>query len=107
MITEEIRIAIQKRAATDDEWEYGVEQCDKEEIAILSRNIDDTIDFLENECTAEEFSWLSEIFDDIVEKTQSKVLVDCLCRVANKYPEECKKYYIDRIIQGIKSLYEN
>ena len=65
MITEEIRAAIQKRASTDDEWPYGVEQCWNEEIDILSKDINATIDFLEHDCTAEEFSWLSEIVDGI------------------------------------------
>lgn len=98
MITEEIRAAIKKRAATDDEWAYGVEQCWKEEIEILSRNIEDAISFLETECTADEFSWLSEVFDDVAEKTQSRAFVDCLYRVAKKFPEECKTYYIDRVL---------
>lgn len=99
MITEEIRAAIQKRAATEDEWAYGVDQCCKEEIDILARDIEDTISFLETECTAEEFSWLSEVFDDVAERTQSRAFVECLYRVAKKYPEECKKYYIDRVLR--------
>ena len=99
MITEEIRAAIQKRTVTDDEWAYGVDLCCKEEIEILSCNIDDTIAFLENDCTADEFSWLSEVFDDVAERTQSRAFVDCLYRVAKKYPEECKKYYIDRVLR--------
>ena len=98
MITDEIRAAIQKRAATDDEWAYGVDQCCKEEMEILARNLEDTISFLETECTAEEFSWLSEVFDDVAERTQSRAFVDCLYRVAKKYPEECQKYYIDRVL---------
>ena len=99
MITEEIRVAIQKRAATDDEWAYSVDQCCKEEIEILSRDIEDTLSFLETECTAEEFSWLSEVFDDVAEKTQSRALVNCFYRIAKKYPEECEKYYIDRVLR--------
>ena len=99
MITEEIRAAIKERAATDDEWAYGVQKCCNKEIEILSRNMEDTIRFLENECTADEFSWLSEIFDDVTEKTQSQAFVDCLYKVAKKYPLETKKYYIDRVIQ--------
>ena len=98
MITDEIRASISKRAATDDEWDHGVEQCMKEEIEMLSRNIDDTIAFLETDCTADEFSWLSEIFDDVAEKTQSRAFVDCLYRVAEKYPETCAEYHIDRVI---------
>ena len=90
MITDEIRTSITKRATTDDEWDYGVKQCWEEEIEILSRNIDDTIAFLENDCTADEFSWLSEVFDDVAEKTQSRAFVDCLYKVAKKFPDECK-----------------
>ena len=99
MITDEIRVAISKRVATDDEWDYGVKQCWEEEIEILSRNIDDTIAFLENDCTADEFSWLSEVFDDVAEKTQSRAFVDCLYKVAKKFPDECKEYHIDRVLE--------
>ena len=99
MITEEIRAAIKERAATDDEWAYGVQKCWNKEIEILSRNMEGTIRFLESDCTADEFSWLSEIFDDVAEKTQSRAFVDCLYRVAKKYPQETKKYYINHVIQ--------
>ncbi len=94
MITEEIRRIIKKRIATDDEWDYGVQQCWNEEIEILTNNIEETIWFLENECTADEFVWLSEIFDDVAEKTQSRLFVDCLYRVAEKYRTECEKYNV-------------
>jgi hypothetical protein len=99
MIADEIRTVLKKRSETDDEWTYGVEQCWQKEIEILSRNMDETISFLENDCTADEFSWLSEVFDDVAEKTQSRLFVDALHRVARKFPEECKKYYIDRVLQ--------
>jgi len=94
MITKEIRAVIEKRAEIPDVWEHFIKQCWKEETEILSRNIDDTIDFLENECTADEFSWLSEVFDDVAERTQSRELVDCFYRIADKYPEESAKYHI-------------
>ena len=99
MITNEIRASIAKRAATDDRWAYGVTQCWEDEIAILSRNIEDTIAFLENDCTADEFSWLSEVFDAVAKKTQSKAFVDCLYKIAKKFPDECKKYYIDMVLE--------
>lgn len=102
MITDEIRKAIKKRAETDDEWTYGVELCWKEEIDILSRNIEDTIKFLENDCTAEEFSWLSEIFDDVAEKTQSKTFVECLFEISNKFPDEYRIYHIDKVLHYAK-----
>ena len=99
MIADEIRTVLKKRSETDDEWTYGVEQCWQKEIEILSRNMDETISFLENDCTADEFSWLSEVFDDVAKKTQSRLFVDALHLVAQKFPEECKKYYIDRVLQ--------
>lgn len=98
MITEEIRAVIGQRAVfPDDEWycwELFIEQCWEEETEILSRNIDDTIDFLDNECTADEFSWLSEVFDDVAERTQSREFVDCLYRIADKYHEELSDTHI-------------
>lgn len=96
---EDIRAALQKRISTDDEWDYGVNQCWNEEIEILSRNINDTIAFFENECTADEFSWLSEVFEQVAKKTQSHTFVDCLYRIAKKYPNECAKYHVDFVIQ--------
>ncbi len=99
MIIEDIRAALQKRISIDDEWDYGVNQCWNEEIEILSRNINDTITFLETDCTADEFSWLSEVFEQIAKKTQSRAFVDCLYRVAKKYPDTCKEYHIDFVIQ--------
>lgn len=99
MITEEIRKSLSKRIATDDEWVYGVDLCCNEEIEILSRNIEDTITFLENDCTADEFSWLSEVFDDVAEKTQSRAFVDCLYKVSKKFPDECTEYHIDRVLE--------
>lgn len=99
MMTKEIRAAIKKRILTDDEWDYGVNQCWNEEIEILSRNINDTITFLENDCTADEFSWLSEVFEQIAKKTQSRTFVDCLYKVAKKFPDECRKYHIDEVLE--------
>lgn len=99
MITDEIRKSLSKRIATNDEWAHGVDLCWNEEIDILSRNIEDTIEFLENECTANEFSWLSEVFDDVAEKTQSRAFVDCLYKVAKKFPDECREYHIDKVLE--------
>lgn len=98
-MVEDIRAAIQKRISTDDEWDYGVSQCWNEEIEILSRNIEETIAFLEKDCTADEFSWLSEVFEEVAKKTQSRAFVDCLYRVAKKYPDECEKYHVNLVIE--------
>ena len=84
---------------TQDNWDYGIEQCWEKEIELLSHNVNDTIMFFKNDCTAEEFSWLSEVFEQVAKKTQSQAFVDCLYNTAKKYPNICKKYHIDFVIQ--------
>ena len=103
MVVEDIRNAIKKRAETDDEWDFGVEKCWEEEIAILSENIDDTIFFFENECTADEFSWLSEIFEELIENQPDDRIIKILKKTAEKYPEECKKYNIMDFIDSAEA----
>ena len=39
---------------TNDEWDYGINQCFQEETKILSKDIDSTIEFLKTECTEDE-----------------------------------------------------
>ena len=82
-----------------DEWIFGIEQCWKQEIEILSEDISATITFLKNDCTADEFSWISEIIDDLAERTQSRELVDMYKSLMSKFPEECKIYNISGSIQ--------
>lgn len=106
MIKEEIQAVIKKRMDTDSEWDYGIEQCWNSEIEILSKTISDTITFLETDCTAEEFSWLSEVFEEVAKKTQSRAFVDCLYHVAKKYPDICKQYHIDFVIQCAEGAIE-
>jgi len=97
IIKERIRISTE----TQDEWDYGIEQCWKQEVEILSEDISGTIEFLKNECTADEYSWISEVLEELAERTHSKELVDCYRSLMGKYPEECKTYYIEDIIKDI------
>ncbi len=100
MITEEIRKAIKNRTETNDEWEYGLDKCWKEEVEILTRNVEDTIWFFENECTADELSWISEVFDEILEKRPERRLYECILNTCKKYPKECEKYHIMQQLDG-------
>lgn len=52
----------------------------KQETAIFSENIGQSIAFIEAECSDEEFYWLSEVFADIAQQTQSAAFVACLRR---------------------------
>ncbi len=66
----------------------------KPEIELFTRNLQDTIDFLDHDCTADQLSWMSEVYEEISEKLQSWEFIDALRRAADRFPEECKKYCI-------------
>jgi len=100
IIKERIRISIE----TQDEWDYGIEQCWEQEIETLSDDIPGTIEFLKNECAADEYSWISEILEELAERTQSKELVECYKSLTKKFPEECKKYYIEGVIENAELM---
>lgn len=104
MIKDKIQPIIEERESTDDEWEYGVEQCHKKLISLLSENIDETIIFLDNDCTADQFSWISEVFDEIADITQSYAFIDALKRLSIKYPEETKEYNILSFIESAECM---
>ncbi len=107
MIKDRIIPIIEEREATDDEWDYGVEQCKNKLIALFTENIDESIKFLDNDCTADQFSWLSEVFDEIAEKTQSHAFIDALKRLAVKYPEETKEFNILSFIESAEGTIED
>ena len=68
---ERIRIARE----TQDNWDYGIEQCWEKEIALLSEDMSWTISFIKNECTDDEFFWMSEVFDDVAQRTQNREFI--------------------------------
>ncbi len=71
IIRERIRIADE----TEDNWDYGIEQCWKQCTEIFSANIPESVDYFLNQCTDEELYWLSEDFENIAERTQSRDLL--------------------------------
>ena len=95
VIKERARIAVESQ----DEWDYGIEKCREEEIAILCEDIESTSVFIETECTADELSWISEIWDDVTAKTQSIRFIRSLEVAIKKYPEEDEKYHLRETLQ--------
>ncbi len=93
IVAERIRIGDE----TQDEWDYGIEQCWKKEIEILSRDMTATINFIENECDDKTFCWIGEVFDDVAERTQSKDFLAAITKRAAKVvdPEERRSVEID------------
>ena len=98
------REVIKQREETNDEWDYGIEQCWKKEIVILSEDIPSTIEFIKNECTAEEYSWISEVIDDVVDQNPSKELVECYKSLKDKFPEEYAKYNISGVVEICENI---
>lgn len=94
MIDERIKEVLSRRSSLHPEDSISAERCWEEESEILSRNVEESIDFFENRCTGEEFVWLSEVFEDVLEQTQSDELRCCLLALAKKYPEETEEYNI-------------
>ena len=99
MDVQKFREVIRRRNETHDEYDYGVEMCDKEEIQILAEDIPSTIEYFQNQCMAEEFFWISEIIDDLAEKTKSRELVECYKSLMAKFSEEAKRYHVDFCIE--------
>lgn len=93
------REVIRERSKMSDEWSFGIEQCWKKEIEILSHDIPSTIEYLKNACTADEYGWISKIIDDLAENTQSKEIIEAYKILMIKYPDEYKKHYISSSIK--------
>ena len=103
--TEKIRAIIEKRAATNDEWQAGVEECWAELTDALTEDIGVTRRFLLEDCTADEASWVSEVYDDVVFKTQSREYVDLLRKSIERFPEEAEKHHMSSNLDiAVKSM---
>ena len=66
----------------------------KAEIELFTRNLQETVQFLDNDCTADQLIWLSEVFEEISAKLQSWEFIDALKRAADRFPKECEQYSI-------------
>ena len=77
------REVIRERSEMSDEWSFGIEQCWKKEIEILSQDIPSTIEYLKNECTADE----------------NREIIGAYKNLMIKYPDEYKKHNISSSIK--------
>ena len=65
---------------------YGIEKCWNGMVDLLSKNIQETIMYLED-CSKEDLYYVSEVFEDVAEKLQSKDYIECLRQLDKKFPE--------------------
>ena len=93
-----LRKRLKENGLDDTPNYYETSPTTKAEIELLSRNLQETVQFLDNDCTAEQLIWLSEVFEEISAKLQSWEFIDALKRAADRFPEECKIYNIRECI---------
>ena len=79
-----------------DYWETS--PAIKAEIELFTRNLQETVQFLDNDCTADQLIWLSEVFEEISAKLQSWEFIDALSRCFDKYQKECDGYNVRNCI---------
>ena len=70
----------------------------KSEIELLSRNLQDTVNFLDHDCTGEQLAWMSEVFEEVSAKLKSWEFIDALERTADRFPKACSEYNIRNCI---------
>lgn len=88
MIEAKIKEIIEQRL--DEEYFYYVE-CWKKEVGILTKDINETIEFVKNKCDDHTLFWMREVFEDIIEKTKSKELLQVILERANRVIDENKR----------------
>lgn len=69
-------------------------------------SFNDFICYMKNEMTENEYSYLSEISDEIAEEKPSYAFIDAYKILAEKYPEETKKYIIQDFINSAEGCVE-
>ena len=88
MIESKISEIVTRRLALDPEDYINIQKCWNEEMKILSCDISQTINFIENECDDDTFCWIGEVFEDVAEITQNKEFVATIKRRAEKVVDE-------------------
>ena len=93
------QLELERKNHLDEVPDYeDISQAIKPEIALFTRSLHETVQFLDNDCTADQLSWMSEVFEEISAKLQSWEFIDALKRAADRFPEECKIYNIRECI---------
>ncbi|MBO4490471.1 MAG: hypothetical protein J5944_03815 [Lentisphaeria bacterium] len=93
------RLEFERQSHLDELPDYeDVSLAIKPEIALFTRSLRETIEFLDNDCTADQLSWMSEVFENISAKLQSWEFIDALKRAADRFPDACKIYNIRECI---------
>ena len=69
------------------------------EIALLSRNLQDTIRFLDFDCTEEQLDWMCAVVGEVSFRLKSSEFIDALIRAADRFPKNCSEHNIRDCIE--------
>ena len=99
MIYDDIKDVVSRRIKLHIEDDFGTQKCWDEEIEILSRDMSETIKFIEDECSDEIFCWIAEVFEDVAEITQSKEFIETIKKRAAKIVDEEYRHSVETDIR--------
>ena len=71
----------------------------KAEINLFSRDLKQTIDFLDHDCKKNQLAWMSDVFSQISANLKSWEFVDALERAADRFPKACSEHNIRNCIE--------
>ena len=77
MNVSKLKELIKERPQIDAQNDILTERSQNDQYNILSLNLSDTIDFLNN-CSSEELYWVSELFERLSEHFKSQKLIECM-----------------------------
>ncbi len=100
------RELLKKRIETPDEILSFKDPCMKDAISLFAKNVPEAIEFLKNDCTEDEYSWISEIIEDIAAESENLELIQVYASLADKYPDETKKYNVMSFINSALAIAE-
>ena len=66
---------ISQRKKMEGDIDYERDPVILETIELMTKDVEETIAFLDKDCTEEQFIWLSEVFDEIAQRTGSKACI--------------------------------
>ena len=88
MNVEKLKGLIKERALIDAQNDVLTEQNHDEQFKLLSVNLSETINFLNN-CLPEELYWVSELYERLSEHFKSQELIDCMESNAKRTGIDC------------------
>ncbi len=107
----ELRIEYQKLVEAQKAVSPELPNWDKtppflEAINLLSQNLKDTVEFIEQDCTAEQLVWMSVIAVDVAGILKDRRFTDAMKKASVKFAAELEGYNVDECIADAENKIE-